>query len=38
MCPRAFRSRVFAGLPVPDDETHGQKSLELSPLCRSRAS
>jgi AraC family transcriptional regulator, positive regulator of tynA and feaB len=37
ICPRAFRSRVLAGLPVPDDATDGCKP-ELSPLRHLRAS
>lgn len=36
MCPRAFRLRALAGLPVPDDATDGRKSLQL--LRRLRAS
>jgi AraC family transcriptional regulator, positive regulator of tynA and feaB len=38
MSPRAFRSRVSAGLPLPDDATDGRKSLQLSLLRRLRAS
>jgi AraC-like DNA-binding protein len=38
MCPRAFRSRALAGLPVPNDATDGRKSPQLSLLCRLSAS
>jgi len=38
MSPRAFRSRVSAGLPVPHDAIDERKSLQLSLLRRLRAS
>jgi AraC family transcriptional activator of tynA and feaB len=38
MCPRAFRSRVLAGLPVPDDATDGCKSPQPSLVRQLRAS